>query len=282
MNRKYIISFLAFCSCLILGGRAYQYLFWDAPFRAFLWDEDLLSPIVEGVFNTSWHDYVTNLNVDTWIQRLIELNGFLFLLAAISSVLIARSNRWFYRMSIYTGGVLLFILALLLYKEKFFHNAQLIEHSIQFGVPFVLLYAVKENANFSKVKVVLKILIALTFVGHGLYALGFYPIPGNFVDMTIRSLNVSEDFAVNMLYIAGVLDLILAVGIFLPKVDKYFLLYAAFWGLATAFARIVANFNIDYYADALHQYIYQVVYRLPHGLIPLLAYLMSNNWMNKD
>jgi len=274
---RHLITGLKICAFLIFIGRAYQYLFFDAPFRALLWDQSLLHNIVEGVFNTPWKDYVTNLSVDQWIQRSIKINGVLFGIAAFASLLINKRNVKLLRPIIYTGGIFLIILSFLTMKDMFFHSAQFFEHALQIGIPFLLVFAIAEKFNFNKLIFSLKILIAITFVSHGLYALGYYPIPGYFIDMTIGSLNVTEDTAVGILKFAGIMDMILAIFIFVPKVAKYFLIYAMLWGLLTAMARIVSFFNWESIASSIHQTLFLVIYRLPHGLAPLLILITGYN-----
>jgi len=50
-------------------GRAYQHLFWDAPFRTLLWDQEWMEGIVKGVLGMQWDDYITNISIDESIQR---------------------------------------------------------------------------------------------------------------------------------------------------------------------------------------------------------------------
>ena len=256
---------------LIFLGRAWQHLFWDAPYRTFFWDESLLKPVVENWLGINWTAYVTSPNTDNFIQVFIQCNGFLYLLAAICTLLITKFNKKLFRIPIFIGGISLVILSVLLTKEKFYHAAQFFEHSIQFGLPFVFLYTFRKNYKKSRMFFVLKVLIAVTFFSHGLYAFGAYPVPGKFVDMVINIFGCTESFAITFLYIAGILDFILAVLLFIPKVDKYALIYAVVWGLLTACARLVANFYWEFPLQSLHQNVYQVIYRLPHGLIPLMV-----------
>ncbi|CAL2075325.1 hypothetical protein [Tenacibaculum sp. 190524A05c] len=268
---------------LIFLGRAWQHLFWDAPYRTFFWDESLLKPIVENWFGMNWTDYVTSPRTDTIIQTLIQCNGFLYLLAAICTLLVTKFNKKLFKIPVFVGGISLVILSVLLAKEKFYHIAQFFEHSIQFGLPFVYLYTFSENYEKPKLYRILKILIAVTFFSHGLYAFGAYPVPGKFVDMVINIFGCSESFAVSFLYVAGILDFILAVLLFIPKVDKYALIYAVVWGLLTAFARLVANFYWEFPLQSLHQILYQVIYRLPHGLTPLIVLVGVNLfWRRKS
>jgi len=256
---------------LIFIGRAWQHLFWDAPYRSFFWDESLLKPLIEGIFNTPWQEYATSSKTDHVIQMGIRANGVLYFIAAVSTLGIQEKNIKLLRIPVFLGGCSLLLLTLLLTKEKFFHTAQFFEHSIQFGLPFILLYRYSKNVNFNKFIFIIKILIALTFFSHGLYAFGFYPVPGKFIDMVIRIFGFSEATAIVFLYIAGILDFILAILIFIPKTQMYALWYAVIWGLLTALARIVANFYLDFPLQSIHQNLYEVLYRIPHGLTPLLV-----------
>lgn len=262
---------------LIFIGRAWQHLFWDAPYRTFFWDESLLKPFIENWFDMSWTTYATSPKTDSFVQGVIKGKGILYLLAAISTILITKVNKKIFQIPIFLGGVSLIILSVLLTKEKFYHIAQFFEHSIQFGTPFLFLYFLKDNYNEAKALLILKVLVAVTFFSHGLYAFGAYPVPGKFVDMVIQIFGCSESFAVTFLYIAGIIDFILAVVIFIPKIDKYAIIYAVIWGLLTAFARIVANFYIDFPLQSLHQNLHQVLYRLPHGLVPLFLLIKEKS-----
>lgn len=268
---------------LIFLGRAWQHLFWDAPYRTFFWDESLLKPIIENWFGMNWTEYVTSSSTDNFIQTFIQCNGFLYLLAAVCTLLVTKSNKKLFGIPVYLGGISLVVLSVLLAKEKFYHVAQFFEHSIQFGLPFVFLYTFSENYERPRLYFILKVLIAVTFFSHGLYAFGAYPVPGKFVDMVINIFGCSESFAITFLYVAGILDFILAVFIFIPKLAKYALIYAIIWGLLTAFARLVANFYWEFPLQTLHQNLYQVVFRLPHGLTPLIVLLgIQLYWRRKS
>lgn len=277
MSKKSIVFLLKLsCFCVFIG-RAYEHLFWDAPFRSLLWDQKLLSPIVEGIFNTSWRDYVTSSTADVVIQNLMKINGAFYAICAIVSLFINANSKKIFKIILFAGGVLLFLLALLLTKSKFYHISMFFEHSIQFGAPFVLLYLFKEKQNVAKLIMPLKVITALAFISHGVYALGtVYPLPANFVTMTLNILPVSENSAKSLLYVAGLLDFVAAVLIFVPKVSRIALLYAAFWGIATALARIISGLTYDVSLLTLHQYLFATVYRIPHGLIPLICFGILN------
>ncbi|PQB04112.1 DoxX-like family protein [Aureitalea marina] len=273
-KNNWLIKAITLSTAFVFAGRAYQFLFFDAPFRALLWDEGIMKPVVEGLFATDWSNYVGSSAVDTGIQLSIRITGWIFVLACLAALTLTKSNRRFNRVVLIIGGILLFGLSALYMKEKFFHYGQFFEYSIQFSMPFLLLYVTHQSFKRERLLFTLKILIAFTFTAHGLYAIGYYPVPGKFIDMTIASLGVNETTARLFLNIAGILDIALAVLIFIPKMARYALAYAAIWGFLTAFARITGTIHYDMLGLTLNQSIYQVVYRLPHGLVPLIAFML--------
>ncbi len=275
LQKKNIIFYLKLATVVVFIGRGYQYLFFGAPFRTLLWDEDLLRPMVESWFGISWNDYATNLIVDQWIDTSIQINGVLFLLAALATIFIKQSNKKLLRIPIFLGGAALAFLAFLTLKERFYQWGQFFELSIQLGIPFVLLYAIKKNVSISRITIVLKLLVGFTFIAHGLYAVGYYAVPGHFIDMTISTFGVNESLARMFIKVAGILDFVISILIFVPKVSKYALLYAFVWGTITALARVVSFYNPDFINASFHQTLYLVCYRLPHGIVPLLILLIQ-------
>ncbi|MGB5929034.1 MAG: hypothetical protein WBH03_12730, partial [Cyclobacteriaceae bacterium] len=231
-------------------------------------------------------EYVTSPAVDAGITVSVRLTGAFYLIAALLC-LFAQGRRKLPGIIWLVGSVLLTTLAFLYMKERFFQVGQFLEYALQIGSP-VLLYvwvyrgsdAGKTNLNsgfWKNMLLACKILITLTFICHGLYAMGYYPRPGFFVDMTINIFGVYETTAHKMLWWAGLLDMVISVGIFVPPIARVCLLYAVLWGLLTAFARVVANFYADFPWQSLHQYTFETIYRLPHGLIPLFVLFVTRS-----
>jgi len=258
----------------VFVGRAWQHLFWDAPFRAFFWDEDLLKPIVESVFNNDWTAYVTSARVDQNIQSLTVAFGVLYLLCAF---LVLRFNlkSKISKTLLIAGGIGLLFLSYLNMKEQFYRYGQFFEYSLQFSLPFLLVYYQKELIQ-KNLEIILKILVAIVFISHGLYAVGYYPIPGQFIGMIITIFGCSQETALQVLLVAGILDFLVGVLIFVPKLSRYALIYACIWGLLTSFARIVSGFYMDFIWQSIHMNLYETIYRLPHGLIPLMLLYMRS------
>lgn len=261
-------------------GRAYQHLFWDAPFRAFFWDEKWMSFWVEQFSNLTWQEYSTSLAVDDSIQNLKFGFGILYLVAGIFAIFAKQIPRVLHFAWLF-GSISLVFLAGLYCKEKFYSAGQFFEYSLQFCTPLILYYLIRkqeeeEEPIFFNTSFILflKIIIALTFTCHGLYALNFYPVPGHFMDMTINILGVSDGNAKLFLKLAGILDFVAALLIFLPR--KWAMLglaYAIFWGFMTTIARIWGHFYWDFPWESLHQWAHESLYRIPHFLIPLFLLL---------
>ncbi len=273
-NQQIVHHLLRLACFALLAGRAWQHLFWDAPFRALLWDKELMESLVLFFRGGTWQEYVTSAGADHFIQTSKVIFGIFYAIMALLT-LVVRSRQLAKFTPLYIlSSVALAFLALLYSKEKFFHAGQFFEYTIQFLLPLFFCYGLSNRIEKKKLLLLMKIAIAFTFSAHGLYAIGFYPQPGVYIDMIINILHLREATAKDFLVVAGVLDFVIAVTIFIPRIAKYFLLYAAIWGGLTAFARGWANFYWAFPLDSLHQNLYETFYRLPHMLIPLAAVLM--------
>jgi hypothetical protein len=276
MLKQFPSKLLMLCAFLVFIARAYQFYFFGAPFRAIFWDESLLSPIVEGIFNYTWYDYASSQTTNMWIEKFTKGCSVLFLISGCLS-LFWQNIKWIRFKKVILGTSIFFLvfLGICMVKDKNYDILQFFELSIQIIVPLILYL----NPDLSKVNsralmLWLKTSIVLTFVPHGLFAMGLIYVPGHFIDMTIKIIGLTETQSILFLYIVGFLDLLISVLIFFPKVAKYAVGYAITWGFLTAFARLASGFNAHFFWPSIHNYTYLVVYRLPHGLIPLIVYLL--------
>lgn len=275
VSPQFLLRLLKICAACVFFGRAYEHIFWDAPYRSLLWDEALFSPVIEGLFGMDWNTYVTDASIDYGIQYAIMGIGIFYAVCGVLSLLITKASPKYLHRIIAVGAVSLILLAVLQAKSRFYHFSMFLEHSIQFCSPLILLLYVKQTWKTGKLVLFLKIIIAATFISHGLYAVGWpYPLPGNFVTMTMNILPLSETSAKTFLLVAGFLDFLMAILLFLPRASKAALLYAFAWGTLTAFARIVSGMTYDVSLGILHQYLFTTVYRIPHGLLPLFTFCL--------
>ncbi len=260
-------------SCFfLLVGRAYQHIFWDIPLRTFFWDESLLKGIAEFLTGNTWYEIVTSPTYDGLLQGLKLGLGIWYLGVAVLCLFVEKiSKKWAVLMPI--TSVFLVLLALLYCKDKFYHIAQFFEYSSQFIAPYLLYLIFFQKNREKKILSLALVAIALTFISHGLYALGVYPVPGNFVDMTISILGISEKSALTFLYVIGWLDLVFVALLLFPKTRTFGLYYCIAWGLITALARLLAHVHVDFFWESMHQYGFEMVMRLVHGGLPLFVLL---------
>ena len=257
-------------------GRAYQHFFWDVPYRTFIWNEKFVAPILKSLFGLEWKDYANSLAVDAKIQFAIKLIGLLFVVLAVLVYFLNNRNFKYFKIPIAIGGFWQILLALLFTKESFFQIGQFFEYTLQIVLPFLLLYAFSTNFRLNRFIFVVKLAIGFTFFAHGLYALGFYPVPGNFIDMTISVLHTNESNARLFLLFVGILDILILPLLFVKSISNYVLLYVAFWGFLTAFARIIAHFDSNFVSQIMHQYSFEFVVRASNFIVPLLAFFIWN------
>lgn len=268
------VTWLRLLLIVLCLGRAWQGLFWDLPLRTFFWDQSLLQGTVEWLTGDTWQNYVTNrsINIDYWINCLGVFMGVFWLLSASLVAFIQAKHRWGkWVLNLLTLSF--FILAVLYFKEKFWQVGQLLEYSLQVGAPLIFGHVIYNGKNTAAFRRTLKILVAICFTCHGLYAFGYYPQPGVWVQWCMRIYGFSDDAtAILFLKIIGVIDFIAAALIFWRPTFTIAVWYCVIWGTMTALARIVANYYSTMGVASLHQHSYETLYRLVHGGIPFLLW----------
>lgn len=269
-------SFLQFLVIALLWGRAWQGLFWDLPLRTLFWDQSWMEGLVTTLTQDTWQHYVTNESLPT--DQLIDGFGVglgVFWALAGASLFFLRNRpqlgKWILRLS---SASLLF-LAFLYFKDKYWQLGQFLEYSAQVCSPLLLSYVWYESKNTFQFRTVVKIIIGFTFCAHGLYALGYYPQPGTWIEWCRNVFGFEGDASVKyFLLTAGILDIVASIALFLPYKWAYkpALIYCILWGFMTAAARLLGNFYTDMVLLSLHQHLYEVAYRLVHGGLPLLLW----------
>lgn len=267
-QHKQFLFLLKLASITVFLGRAWQFLFWDAPYRALFWDQRIMQGIVNTVFQLSWKDWASSSMIDDGIQLSIQLTGVVYVISALMVLFVQKDKKWT-QIPIWIGTGFLVFLAILQTKEKFFHFGQFFEHGSQIGAPILLLLYIKESLTKPSFVLLTKILISLTFFCHGLYAINYYPRPGIFVDLLLNTFHVSETFAHQFIWVIGIIDILIVPLLFFPKTVKIALWYTAIWGIVTALSRVYANLYWDFALQSLHQSLHTSIYRLTHGLLPL-------------
>ena len=268
---------LRIASAAMFLGYAWLHLFWDPPYRVLLWDERLMKGLVEGLTSMTWHDYATSVRVERGIQTGAEIIGVCYLVFA-AAALRAKPGRLFERAMLVVGSIGVAAIWLLAWKDRFYQHAQLLESTIQVSTPLMLVLLTSRVEREKKRRWFLnsvRVATAATFAGHGLYAIGYYPVPGNFQTMVVSSLGLGSQGALAFLKVAGILDFAVAAALVFPGLVSSALAYAAFWGTATALARVVAHVSSTNFLTDLHQWLPETFVRLPHGFLPLAALVVA-------
>lgn len=275
LDLSVVPSLLYLLSCLIFAGRGYQFLFFDVPVRAILWDESLLATPLQSLLGLDWQVYATSASVATIISIGVKCCA---LLMGLTSMICAFWP-YFYHLRftqtlVCTSTSILLFLSICLFKEKNYDVLQVFELAVQIVTPLALLYYTKYGYK-KKLLTALKTAIAITFIAHGLFALGAWYVPGHFIDMTIKLLSFSEQQARFFLCCIGIADILASILIFTKSRLVYVAFaYMIFWGIATAFARVFYSINPAVFWQSLHSSLYLTIYRLPHGLLPLAALIV--------
>jgi len=147
---------------------------------------------------------------------------------------------------------------------------QLIEHATKLFLP--LLFVLRDFSSWTmrSQALALKIIIALTFIGHGLFAIGWHYVPGSFHAMTTSILGINGNQSEHFLLVIGILDFVAATCLFLPKkFQKIALYYLVVWGVLTTLARVSYPISIgNFELGALYDGLTGTIYRIPHALLP--------------
>jgi hypothetical protein len=113
--------------------------------------------------------------------------------------------------------------------------------------------------------------LSATFIGHALYAMGVYPVPGDFILMLMRTLGCDQQTALTLLWWAGTLDIVAALAVWTPRrylrVRWAALAYMLVWGSLTALARVWGHWGMGSLSEVLWHWSPELILRLPHALI---------------
>ena len=254
---------------MLLLSRAWQYLYWDSPLRTLLWDEDLVSTYVSRL-GWTWTEWVTSPRASLYIDLMTSSLGVGFLIAA-SGVFIIHKAPVVGKVLLVMGGVLCLFHALLDTKAHFGRIGHFAELSLQGFSPFLLVFLFSKYYTDQRFHIGIRVAIALTFIGHGLYAWGYYPVPGHFQQMMISGFGVTNSQALILLKIAGFLDFMAAALLFVPAKKWAFagLYYIIIWGFLTAMARMWSNLELSSMSNLFAFWLSETTVRFVHFLVPL-------------
>ncbi len=254
---------------ITLLARGWLYFRWDSPIRGLLWQEEWWSGILENCFDTSWGVYAAHS--DPYITRGIEWVGILLMCAsALPWFCGAKQKPWWVFWPLLLASLVLVIDAVARWHEKSFQIGMLIEMSLQCTAPFLLICLWPLRNRAKHWNGIAAVACSLTFIGHAFYALNIHPRPSYFSTMSMDILRMSEQDSITLLTGVGILDITVAICIFLPGVRTAAIWYMVVWGALTALARVVANVNPAENYYGLDPWLAEAFVRAAHCSIPLL------------
>lgn len=273
------LRLLQWATLLLLVFRGQLYIVWDSPIRNLLWDESAFSGTARRL-GWAWADWVTDPRVNAMADNLGTGMGIAMVVAGVCALVVHR-RRWWWSAGVGIGGVLALLHVLLSGKSNFFHAGYYIEMTLQWATPFLLLLLVYGWPN-RILHALMRVAIALTFTGHGLYAVGYYPVPADFVSMMMGGLGLDNATALATLRIIGWLDFLAASLLLLPARRWWMpaLFYTIGWGALTSLAR-VWSYTALYSADTLFTFwMAESLLRWVHFLVPLALWLRVRHTKN--
>ena len=251
-------------------GFAFGHFMSDQHYRSVLWNQTLMEPIVS-LFSISWDEWVTDTAYSVGIDNFrICIGAYLCILS------IACVWPWRNRIRSVFIGLLFIPLTIMLFARWAQHGYDLLwplEFCLRLSLPLFFLLTLRvQNKSASPLFTVLLFACAATFIGHGFYAIGWYPTPvtfrymlGNFISFETATVDV-------LLILIGIVDVLVGLLVLWKPMRGPILIWMSIWGFLTAAMRL--GFIDSYFiADTAGPAISDWLERLAHGFIPLACYL---------
>ena len=254
------------------AGWAWVQFYWEGPYGILLWHDG--SYALAERLGISWDEFVGTGANDGIIQKWLGRIAWLYLICGILTLTV-RKKSWF-QMAILVGGSgMLVVLSYAKYLGAQRQLPMLVEYGGQILIPVILVLALAVGVRHRATVITAIVAVILTFAGHGAYALGYHwPTPANFYGMTTIILHVESATARSILWVVGVLDLLVCIGLLIPSLRRGAAIYAAVWGFLTAIARPVAGMSTDLNFWGADQYVHEAFLRAPHFVIPLYLFFV--------
>ncbi len=264
-------------ACLRLGaflcfaGWTWVHYYWEGRYGVLIWQESTYQ--LAGRLGVSWEEFVGSGANDGFVQSWLGRVWWLYFACTLLTITV-RKNSWLQMCGLILGSGLLVLLSYANYVASQLQLPMFIEHGGQMLIPILLVMALALGARHRITVITAVIAVIMTFAGHGCYAIGFWPTPGNFYAMTSVILGVEYPTAHALLRTAGVMDFGVCIGICIPYLRGASALYASVWGFLTAIARPAAGMSWGLNYWGADQFLHEAIFRAPHFLIPLYLFLL--------
>lgn len=271
---RLLIAVIRLGAFLCFAGWTWVHFYWEGPYGILLWQDSTYE--LANRFGISWDEFVGSGANDGWLQKWLSRITWLYLGCAILTLTVGKRS-WIQMAALLGGGGMLVVLSYAKYISAQRQLPMLVEQGGQILMPVLLVFAVALGGRHRVVTTIAMIAVFMTFVGHGCYAVGFWPTPSTFHAMTSIILGVEYETAQTLLRTAGVMDFLVCIGILIPLTRRACAFYAVLWGALTAIARPVAGMSWDLNYWGADQFLQEAVVRAPHFLIPLYLFLLWRN-----
>jgi hypothetical protein len=265
-NERLWLVLLQICVSATLAARGWLTWKGDSPIRGLVWQEDWWSGLLEKQFSIPWEEFAKKS--DPAITSGLALIGCLLIALAIVPWLTGRFPKS--RGLLWLAAFLLLLDSVARWVGVDYDFGMAIEHSLQMFAPVALYFALSFPKRIRAVAIGIAIATAFTFTGHGFYAAGIHPVPLSYQTMTMKLLGTGGEATLHFLLIAGWLDIIAAIALFIAPLRRAALLYCIGWGLLTALARVVSHFSFSASGWALDPWLAETLVRSSHWMMPLL------------
>lgn len=274
--KKYerLLFILQIALSLTLFARGWLTFFWDHYLRGLIWHEEALKPVLEQYFSISWRDFA--MSSDSWLTPLIQGIGMWLMIMAGVVLFMGRIRvlRW-------TLLPVIGFMALDVFARFIEHDGRwgmAMEYALQAMVPLLLFLMLSGSKTRRWLIGLALVATSLCFIGHGCYAMGFYPVPWSYQNMTMRLLGLEGEAVLTFLAVMGYLDFTVVFALFWKRLRKLALCYMIAWGFATAMARVLAHIESSQRWYGLDPWMFETLVRSSHWMIPLaLLTLLRKN-----
>ena len=266
-----LVALIRLGAFLCFAGWTWVHFYWEAPYGVLLWQDSIYA--LASSVGVSWEEFVGTGAGDGLVQTWLSRIAWLYLACTVLAVTV-RKGAWAQMSMLVLGSGLLAVLSYAQYVKTQSQLPTFIENGGQMLMPILLVMALSLGVRHRLTVATAIVAFIMTFAGHGSYALGLWPTPATFYAMISVVLQVEYETAHIILRIAGVLDLVVCIGILMPYLRIPCAMYAALWGFLTAIARPVAGMSLSLNYWGADQFLHEAVLRAPHYVIPFYLSLL--------
>jgi len=256
-------------------GWTWVHFYWEGPYGVLIW-QDATYELAER-WGIDWDEFVGTGADDGLVQKWLARIAWMYAACTVAALIAGRESFVRSRLAatVMIGGAgLLVILSYAKYVAAQRQLPMFIEYGGQMLMPVVFVLALTVGVRHRVTVATAMIAMMMTFAGHGAYALNLWPTPATFHAMISITTGAEYETTQTILLIAGILDIVVCVGIFVPWTRRASALYAAVWGLMTAIARPLAGMSWGLNYWGADQFLHETILRAPHFLIPLYLFLL--------